>query len=71
MSSPIFKNKQWVLTWAANRKHSIEIASRTQPILEFAMRYPHNGKIVYDYPEQIPEYIKEKVRIAFKKKYGV
>jgi hypothetical protein len=69
MSTPIFKNKQWVLSWANERHHEIRIESRTRPVVDYAIMYPHNGKIAYDYPGEIPDYIKAKVKSAFAKGY--
>jgi hypothetical protein len=31
--------------------------------------YPHNGKIAYDHPGEIPDYIKAKVKVLFAKGY--
>lgn len=68
MTKPIFKNKQWVLTWANERHHEIRIESQTKAFVDYAIMY-RDGRIAYDYPGSIPTYIKDKVKSAFVKGY--
>ncbi|MFA5745668.1 MAG: hypothetical protein WCX79_00060 [Candidatus Paceibacterota bacterium] len=70
MATQIFKNDQWILSWANERHHEIRIESRTKAFVDYAIMYPYNKKIAYDYPGSIPTYIKNKVKTAFAKGYG-
>ena len=54
MTKPIFKNKQWVLTWANERHHEIRIESQTKAFVDYAIMY-RDGRIAYDYPGSIPD----------------
>jgi hypothetical protein len=67
----IFKNKTWKLSWTGHHgskvPHEIRIESLNKAFVDYALMYKHNGQIVYDWPERIPTYIKEKVSIAFYK----
>jgi hypothetical protein len=67
----IFKNKAWKLMWTGHHggkvPKEIQIEMLNKAFIDYAYMYPHNGQIVYDWPERIPDYIKEKVRAAFHK----
>ncbi|MFA5436875.1 MAG: hypothetical protein WC372_12625 [Candidatus Neomarinimicrobiota bacterium] len=70
MTKPIFKNKNWKVTWCNDRKTEICVEKITFPLPSFgcasyAIMYP-DGRIAYDFPE-IPQYLKEKVKSAFLK----
>lgn len=67
----VFKNKSWKLSWTGHHGNKAPTEMRIEMLnksfIDYAFMYPHNGKIVYDWPESIPVYIKEKVSAAFRK----
>lgn len=67
----IFKNKSWKLSWTgsyrAKEPREIRVEMLNKAFIDYAIMYPHNGRVAYDHPEQIPDYIKEKVVAAFHK----
>ena len=66
----IFKNKSWKLSWTGHYSHKtpteIRIEARNKSFIDYAMMYS-DGRVVYDYPESVPDYIKEKVKAALYK----
>jgi hypothetical protein len=69
MSKLVFKNKTWQVTWAS--ANEIRVEKITLPIAahgvsDYAIRYS-NGKIAYNHPSWVPDYIKEKVKSAFER----
>ena len=67
----IFKNKSWKLSWTGGYKSKspteIRVEALNKAFVDYAIMYPHNGKIAYDFPERIPDYIKDKVKATFYK----
>jgi len=67
----IFKNKTWKLSWTGHHgatvPREIRIDQLNSGFIDYAMMYPHNGNVVYNYPESIPDYIKTKVKSTFHK----
>ena len=64
----IFKNKTWILAWYLDRPASIHIENRETGLSDSAIHYS-NGRVGFGRPEMIPNYIKNKVISAFKKRF--
>ena len=65
MTKYIFRDKTWAISWANDRHTEQRVERWRTGFIDYALRYPHNGNVVYDYPEMIPTYIKKKVRTFF------
>lgn len=65
MTEKIFRNAAWLITWDSSRHTQIRVEALNKAFIDYAIRYPHNGKIAYDWPERVPAYIKAKVKAAF------
>lgn len=66
-ANKIFRSDSWLITWYDSRHHQIRVEKLNKAFIDYAIRYPHNGKIAYDWPESVPTYIKAKVKAAFDK----
>jgi hypothetical protein len=57
-----------ILWKSKNSKWTIEETNKGYMMIsdgwscDYPLRYPHNGQIVYDYPERIPSYVKKQVK---------
>ncbi len=73
MGRTIFRNKQWHVylrdveykeLMGTVTVQRLAVESRTRAFVDWPIKYP-DGRIAYDFPERVPEYIKKKVGAYF------
>lgn len=67
----IFRNKTWLVTWVTDteiRVEKITLPIAAHGVSTYAIRYS-DGRIAYDHPGWVPDYVKEHVTAAFEGYY--
>ena len=58
---------KYLSNWELNRmeENVVRVVNLKTWFTDRALRYPHNGHVVYDRPENIPAYVKKAVNQMF------
>lgn len=62
-AEPVWSGSGWAIKKYKNRggTMSLSVENTKTGFIDYPIYYDHNGKIAYDYPEKVPQPIKDKI----------